>query len=270
MREFVDQFAISVVVSAVVANVAWSQQESVLDSTAHPTSPLFESPFPAEIVPLDARLSWKDRFNGDETFNENEVLEIVTDISGGMASGMAAMDHSGHGESGMAMDAIGVVQQIKPGEGKVKIKHGPVGRLGMPAMTMVFKVEDVAMLENIAKGQNVSFNVDNSSGGFLITHLMATTVHGTEQGSENLSSTEKPEDKSKLDARGVVKKIQPESGKVKIEHGPIDRLGMPAMTMVFKVEDPAQLEGLEKGSAVEFSVDNSSGGFVITNLKPVE
>ncbi len=71
-----------------------------------------------------------------------------------------------------------------------------------------------------------------------------------------------------MDAMGVIKQIKPGQGKVKIEHGAIESMGMPAMTMMFKVNDPSQLEGLEKGSTVDFSVDNSSGGFVITNIKP--
>ena len=71
-----------------------------------------------------------------------------------------------------------------------------------------------------------------------------------------------------MDGKGVVKTIRAEQGKVKIEHGPIDKFGMPAMTMVFKVQNPADLEKLEKGMAVEFDVDNSSGGFEIIRIKP--
>ena len=270
MRKITVLFAAAAVISGAVVNVASAQQGSVLDPMAHPASPELESLFSTVIIPLDARLSWKNRFNGDESFNDNETLGQTTVMAGSMSDGMTAMDHSGHGETGMAMDATGVVRQIKTEEGKVKIKHGPVDRLGMPAMTMVFKVADAAMLENIEKGQRVGFIVDNSSGGFLITHLMAMPTDGAELNTADPVSAEKVGNNGNMDAQGIVRKIQPAQGKVKIEHGPIDRLGMPAMTMVFKVEDPAQLEGLEKGSPVEFSVDNSSGGFVITVIKLVK
>jgi Cu/Ag efflux protein CusF len=40
---------------------------------------------------------------------------------------------------------------------------------------------------------------------------------------------------------GEVKKVDKASGKVTIKHGPLDHLGMPAMTMVFGVKDPAML-----------------------------
>jgi Cu/Ag efflux protein CusF len=270
VRNITVLFAATVFISAGVVNFASAQQGSVLDPMAHPASAEFESPFSTVIIPLDARLSWKNRFNGDQSFNEQERLGQTTGMASSMSGDMTAMDHSGHGESGMAMDATGVVQQIKPGEGKVKIKHGPVDRLGMPAMTMVFKVEDVAMLENIEKGQSVGFIVDNSSGGFLITHLMKMPTDGAESASTDSISAEKAGIKGNMDAQGIIKKIQRAQGKVKIEHGPIDRLGMPGMTMVFKVQDPTQLDGLEKGSTVDFSVDNSSGGFVITDIKSAQ
>lgn len=263
MKKITVQFVAIAVISVGMMKIVLSQQGSVLDPLAHPTSPEFESPFSTVIVPLDARLSWKNRFNGDESFNQQETLGLTTEMAGNMSD----MDHSGHGESGMAMDATGVVKQIKEEEGKVKIKHGPVDRLGMPAMTMVFKVEDMTMLENIEKGQRVGFTVENSSGGFLITHLMAMPTNGAQSAADPVSSAEVG-NTGNMDAQGIVKKIQPAQGKIKIEHGPIDRLGMPAMTMVFKVKDPLQLDGIEKGSAVEFSVDNTSGGFVITNIKP--
>jgi len=261
---------VAALITTSATSVAIAEQGSVLDPTAHPVSPGFESPFPAVILPLDATLSWKNRFNGDETFNENERLGQKASMTG-----MATTDHSGHdgkemagAKSGMGMDATGVIQQIKPGQGKVKIKHGEIERLGMPAMTMMFNVTDVSMLENLEKGQTVGFSVDNSSGGFVLTHLMPKPADGEDTGSMSAAPASTTNPTSDMDARGLVKTIRAGQGKVKIEHGPIDRLGMPAMTMVFTVQDPSQLEGIERGSTVDFSVDNSSGGFVITNIKP--
>ena len=163
------------------------------------------------------------------------------------------------------MDGVGVIKQIKEGQGKIKLKHGPIDRLGMPAMTMVFKVEDTSQLEGLTKNQEVGFSVDNSSGGFVVTRIMAIPAEGTEMLMESDSG-----ESSKMDAVGTIKTIRSKHGKVKIEHGPIDRLGMPAMTMMFKVTDPASLKGLEKGDSVHFSVDNSAGGFVITDIESAE
>ncbi|MEO8158432.1 MAG: copper-binding protein, partial [Betaproteobacteria bacterium] len=43
-------------------------------------------------------------------------------------------------------------------------------------------------------------------------------------------------------APGEVKKVDKDTGKVTIKHGPLENLGMPAMTMVFRVKDPAMLD----------------------------
>ena len=124
------------------------------------------------------------------------------------------------------------------------------------------------MLEGLSKGDEVEFNVDNSSGGFVVTNIMTMAMmkekhkEAMDAGAEAMPGG--------MDATGVVKTIRTEQGKVKIEHGPIDKFGMPAMTMVFKVQNPADLEKLEKGMAVEFDVDNSSGGFEIIRIKPAQ
>ena len=44
----------------------------------------------------------------------------------------------------------GEVKKINTATGKITIKHGPIVNLDMPPMTMVFGVEDKAMLENVS------------------------------------------------------------------------------------------------------------------------
>jgi Cu/Ag efflux protein CusF len=126
---------------------------------------------------------------------------------------------------------------------------------------MMFKVDDPSQLEGLEKGQQVGFNVDNSSGGFVLTHIMSMPAEGMNK-SNDMSAG--------MDARGEVEMIRASQGKVKIKHGPIDKYGMPAMTMMFKVADPALLGKLKKGSTIDFDIDNSSGGFVITDIVTVE
>ncbi len=54
--------------------------------------------------------------------------------------------------------------------------------------------------------------------------------------------------------------------RVTLRHGPIDNLKMPPMTMMFRVSDSAQLEGLEVGDAVLFRAEQQDGSYVITAL----
>ncbi|MGL5322017.1 MAG: copper-binding protein, partial [Aeromonas veronii] len=45
-------------------------------------------------------------------------------------------------------------------------------------------------------------------------------------------------------------------------------LKMPAMTMVFRVADPAQLKGLKVGDAIHFHAESQSGKLTVTAIQP--
>lgn len=66
--------------------------------------------------------------------------------------------------------------------------------------------------------------------------------------------------------RAEVKKIDAEQGKITLKHGPIDNLGMPGMTMVFRVASPEQLAAVKVGDAVSFRAISQGGSIVITEL----
>ena len=82
--------------------------------------------------------------------------------------GIIGMGMSGVGQ---AASAVGVVQQVKPEEGKVKISHEPIAALGWPAMTMTFRVKDKAVLEGIAAGDKVRFDLEKGATGLVITRM---------------------------------------------------------------------------------------------------
>ena len=66
--------------------------------------------------------------------------------------------------------------------------------------------------------------------------------------------------------KGVITKIDQEAGKVGIRHEAIANLGMPPMTMIFKAADPALLEGLKTGDAIEFFAEKRDGALVLVSL----
>jgi Cu/Ag efflux protein CusF len=66
---------------------------------------------------------------------------------------------------------------------------------------------------------------------------------------------------------GEVKKVDREAKKLTIQHGPIENLKMPPMTMVFRVKDPAMLEGLEPGAKIRFRAEEAEGGYLVTRLQ---
>ncbi len=68
-------------------------------------------------------------------------------------------------------------------------------------------------------------------------------------------------------ANGTVKKIDAGAGKITVDHGPIKSLNMDAMTMVFRVKDPAMLKQVKAGDKIRFDADRVNGAITIMNMK---
>ena len=66
---------------------------------------------------------------------------------------------------------------------------------------------------------------------------------------------------------GEVTKVDKETGKITLRHGPLANLGMPGMTMAFKVADPAMLEQVKPGDRVQFVAERVNGALAVTTLK---
>ena len=65
---------------------------------------------------------------------------------------------------------------------------------------------------------------------------------------------------------GLVKKVDKSAGKLTLSHGPLPN-GMPAMTMVFRVKDPAWLDQLKAGDKVRFMADQINGAMTVVHLE---
>lgn len=67
----------------------------------------------------------------------------------------------------------GEITRWDPRTLKVTIRHGEIKNLGMPPMTMVFRVNDASMLAPFQPGDKVLFRVEQQSGGYFITRMEA-------------------------------------------------------------------------------------------------
>src|SRR5688572_12346451 len=70
-------------------------------------------------------------------------------------------------------------------------------------------------------------------------------------------------------SEGEVRRVDAEARKLTLRHGPLENLGMPAMTMVFQVKDSAMLDGVNVGDKVKFFADKIGGAYTVTHLEPV-
>lgn len=68
-------------------------------------------------------------------------------------------------------------------------------------------------------------------------------------------------------AEGEIRKVDKDAKKITIRHGPLTNLGMPAMTMVFQVKDPAMLEQVKAGDKVKFEAEKTGGAYVVTEVE---
>jgi Cu/Ag efflux protein CusF len=67
--------------------------------------------------------------------------------------------------------------------------------------------------------------------------------------------------------KGTVTKVDPAAGKVTLDHAAIPKLDMDAMTMAYRVKDPAMLKDLKTGDKVDFDVAETDGGYTVTKIQ---
>lgn len=78
---------------------------------------------------------------------------------------------SGQTSASAASMSEGEIRKIDKEAGKVTIKHGPLTNLDMPAMTMIFRVKDSAMLDQVKVGDKISFVADKVGGQFTVMQV---------------------------------------------------------------------------------------------------
>jgi len=66
---------------------------------------------------------------------------------------------------------------------------------------------------------------------------------------------------------GTVKKVDAKAKKVTLIHEELKSLEMPAMTMVFTVDDEAMLAKLKEGAKVQFVAERKNGKLTVTQVK---
>lgn len=65
----------------------------------------------------------------------------------------------------------GTIKKVNNKTGKVSVRHEEIKNLEMPAMTMVFRTKDEAMLEKLQDGQKIEFVVERLNGKLTITKI---------------------------------------------------------------------------------------------------
>jgi Cu/Ag efflux protein CusF len=100
---------------------------------------------------------------------------LVTLVTGAYSiPAISQTDHSSHAaQAAMHAPAVAaaemaeaVVKKIDKSTARVTLAHGPLN--GMPAMTMAYRVKDVAWLDQMKPGQKILFATDPADGGMTV------------------------------------------------------------------------------------------------------
>jgi Cu/Ag efflux protein CusF len=75
---------------------------------------------------------------------------------------------------------------------------------------------------------------------------------------------------AQLDNSGEIKRVNLDTKKITISHGPLKAFDMPAMTMAFPVKDPALLSKVKQGDKVKFALEKAGENLVITRIETVK
>lgn len=157
----------------------------------------------------------------------------------------------------------GTVEKVDAGASKVTIDHGPIPNLDMDAMTMVFRVQDPALLQGVKAGDKVQFQADRVNGQISVVRFGSGTAQAT-----SARPAAQPAAAANLPmVSGIVEKVDAAQGKVTIDHGPIPNLDMDAMTMVFRAQDPAVLRGVKAGDRIRFQADRVNGQISVVRIQ---
>ncbi len=110
----------------------------------------------------------------------------------------------------------------------------------MDAMTMGFKVDPPALMEGLSAGDNIRFTIDTQKNAIVkIESATQQTFVG----------------------EGKVIAVAPHTQQLVIDHDDIKGF-MDAMTMSFKVDQPALLEAVQPGDRVRFTIGAAQNAII--------
>jgi Cu(I)/Ag(I) efflux system periplasmic protein CusF len=66
----------------------------------------------------------------------------------------------------------GEIRKVDKEAKKITIKHGEIKNLEMPAMTMVFQVKDLTLLDKVKPGDKVQFRAAKEGSAYVVTEIL--------------------------------------------------------------------------------------------------
>jgi Cu/Ag efflux protein CusF len=105
-----------------------------------------------------------------------------------------------------------------------------------------------------------------SAGLTLAAASASAQMQGHDHSQHNAPASASQDDANAL-TDGEVKKVDKDTGKLTVQHGPLTNLNMPGMTMSFKVQEPTMLDQVKAGDKIRLRVERINGTFMVTKLE---
>lgn len=79
------------------------------------------------------------------------------------------------------LTGTGVVRNVdKPGA-RIKLTHDPIAAVSWPQMTIVFRVKNASLVDQVRQGDKVKFVLTKSSAGYVISDIQSVASSATNQ-----------------------------------------------------------------------------------------
>lgn len=113
------------------------------------------------------------------------------------------------------------------------------------------------------KRLSILFSAATLCAGAIVT-VPAASAQAQDQ-SHHTGAATRPEPAAQMSS-GVIVKVDKDTAKLTIKHGPLTNLKMPGMTMAFKVKNPKMFDQVKTGDKVNFVAENLNGALTVTTL----
>ena len=98
-------------------------------------------------------------------------IAVAVLLMSGLAGAQSAGSTTATTTAASAELTDGEVRKIDRDNQKITLKHGPLKNLDMPGMTMVFRIQDVALFDTVQAGDKVRFTAEKIDGKFTVTKI---------------------------------------------------------------------------------------------------
>jgi Cu(I)/Ag(I) efflux system periplasmic protein CusF len=105
----------------------------------------------------------------------------------------------------------------------------------------------------------------------MVLVLSIATAFSSLVHAQAMTSKPMAADKSAIEwTDAEVRKVDKANKTVVLKHGEVKSIGMPGMTMMWQVADPALLDKVKPGEKVRFRVAHRNGTFVVSDIQPAK